>query len=123
MGIFDSGRAALEAAAEMASEDIEFLPANGASVKVHARVGSKVFRVFDGDVSVAVTVRRFLVRVDSLPSMPTNADTISWRGRRYRLGNPDGGPPWRYHDNENRHIAIYATDFGPETATSQTTTP
>ena len=117
MGIFDSGRAALDAAAALASEDIEFLPANGASVTVPARVGSKVFRVFDGDVSVAVAVRRFLVRVDSLPSMPTNADTIVWRGRRHRLGNPDGGPPWRYHGNENTHIAIYATDFGPEATT------
>lgn len=117
MGIFDSGRAALEAAAAMASEDITFLPAGGTAVTVPARVGSKIFRVFDGDASVAVTVRRFIVRLDALPSYPTNADTITWRGRRFRLGNPDGGPPWRFHGNDNAHIAIYATDFGEESTT------
>ena len=115
MPLFDPGRKALESAAAMASEEITIALSGGGGVTLPARIGSKVFRVFDGDASVAVVVRRFIVRAADLGSMPTNADTILWRGRRYRLGNPDGGAPWRFHGSENKDIAIYATDFGSET--------
>ncbi len=116
MGIFDSGRAALAAAAELAAEEITLVPASGGPVSLRARVGSKLFRTYDdGGVPVAVTVRRFIVRAAELDSMPTNADSIVWRDRRFRLGNPDGGAPWRFHGNDNTDIAIYATDFGPAT--------
>ena len=116
MSLFDQGRRALESAAAMASEDITLVPASGGPVPLRARVGSKLFRTYDdGGVPVAVTVRRFIVRTADLGSMPTNADAIIWRGRRFRLGNPDGGAPWRFHGNDNADIAIYATDFGPAT--------
>ncbi|MBR4222830.1 MAG: hypothetical protein IKR81_16845 [Victivallales bacterium] len=112
MSIFDEGRAALAAAAEAASEEITLTPASGNATTLQARIGRKLFSTFNGAVPVNVMARRFIVKVADLASLPTRADTITWRGRTYRLGCPDGGAPWRYHGNDNQCIAIYATDFG-----------
>lgn len=114
MSIFDNGRAFLAKASEGASEPIEFRPSSGADVTVPARIGRKMFKVYDGDAAVSVNTTRFIVKVADLPRYPTNADTIAWRGRIYKLGCPDGGAPWRFHGSDNSNIAIYANDFGEE---------
>ena len=95
----------------MATESIT-VTIGGTASTVPARVGQKLFRTASGPAEVAVMARRFIVRSSDLAAFPTTRDTLTWRGRRYRLGCPDGGPPWRWHGNDNQNIAIYVTDLG-----------
>lgn len=113
MGIFDSGRSILEAVASEAAETISYRTAAGLELTIPARVGQRLFKVASGGVPVTVATQRFVVRTSDLPALPGNGDAILFRGRRYKAGHPDGGPPWRWHGSDHATIAIYATDFGP----------
>lgn len=113
MGIFDAGRSILESVASEASEQVVFAPVGSEpSVELPARVGQRLFKVASGGVPVTVATQRFIVRTADLPRLPANGDAIHFRGRRYKCGHPDGGPPWRWHGSDHATIAIYATDFG-----------
>jgi len=111
MSIFDEGRQALAAAAAMATEPVS-VTIGSTTVAIQARVGQKVFRTHAGPAEVCVMARRFIVRTADLPALPGNRDSLVWKGRKFRLGCPDGGPPWRWHGNDNQNIAIYVTDLG-----------
>ena len=111
MALFDQGRQALAAAAAAASETVMLIHGQAAT-ELPARIGSKIFRTYAGNAPVTVMARRFIVNVADLPAMPVNGDAILWNGRKYRLGCPDGGPPWRWHGADNACVAIYATDQG-----------
>ena len=115
--IFSRFLTLLHTTAPAASDQIAFLPRDGEPVSLYARIGQKTFRSYDGDVVVYVAARRFLVELDDLGGrFPTNGDRISWKGAYYRLGNPDGGPPWRWHGNDRKTIAVYATEIIQSTA-------
>ncbi len=117
MSIFDQARMLLHATAPAAANQIVFLPRDREPVSLSARIGQKTFRSYDGDVVVYVAARRFLVELDDLGGhFPANGDRISWRGAYYRLGNPDGGPPWRWHGNDRKTIAVYATEVAQTSA-------
>ncbi len=111
MSIFDAGRQALAEAASLATEEIT-VNIGGTEAAVNARVGQKLFKTASGPAEVCIMARRFIVRAADLPAMPGNRDSLTWRGRLFRLGCPDGGPPWRWHGNDNQNVAIYVTDLG-----------
>lgn len=103
----------LAAKSACASEAITLTPAQGQAVTVQARIGQKLFKVNSGAVQTTIASRRFIVKLSDLNNvMPGKGDTITWKGRVYRLGCPDGGPVWRWHGNACADIAIYAIDFG-----------
>ena len=114
MTLFDQGRAMLADVARQASEDILFTPAKGDALTIPARIGEKLFKTASGNVPVNIMTRRFIVRLADLPTgrFPLKSDTITWRGRKYKLAHPDGGTVWRWHGNDATCIAIYTMDFG-----------
>ena len=111
MPLFDQARLDLKAAASAASETVVIVPKSGRPFTAPARIGQKVFKTYNGDVQVNVVCRRFLVELSDLGQYaPKTGDRIQWHGRVYRMGNPDGGPPWHWHGNDNSAMAIYATE-------------
>ena len=112
MSIFHPGRAILKKVAAAASEEIIFTPQTGTAIVIRARIGEKLFKPAQGNVPVNMLSRRFIVCMDDLPGFPGKGDTITWKGRTYKLSHPDGGPVWRWHGNDCTSIAIYAIDFG-----------
>jgi hypothetical protein len=115
MSIFDTGREAMESLLPALTEPIEYRPQGGAPATINARIGEKLLKIDDGAAQVTLMARRFIVRVaDMAAGLPAPGDTIAWRGRNYRVGHPDGGPPWRWHGNTNTDVAIYAADSGAQ---------
>ena len=109
--IFEQARIDLKTAAESASEEIKIIPKAGDEIALSARVGSRTFKTYDGTAVVYAVVCRFIVEVGDLAGYtPSNGDKIFFKNRAYRMGNPDGGPPWRWHGSDRSSIVILATE-------------
>ena len=115
MSLFDAGRDILATIAEAAAEEIVFRASDGIETTLRARIGKKLFKVADNSgIEYSVAARRFIVHLEDLPHTPINGEAIIWNNTRYKLGCPDGGPPWRWHGNDGKDIAIYTLEFGEE---------
>lgn len=109
---FEQARQDLKQAATRASEPVSIQTRDGRLLEnIPARVGMKVFKTYSGDATFYAYARRFIIFSADLDGYsPANGDLVKWRGRAYRMGNPDGGPPWRWHGNAQDCLAIIATE-------------
>jgi hypothetical protein len=84
----------------------------GATVEVHAQVGSSEFPVESGGVEVAVQTRDYIIAAKDLvlgavAITPERGDRIqddSGPGGEFEVSSPAGGHPWRWSDDAYQRI-------------------
>ena len=111
MGLFDQGRALLDATGY--DERLDYLR-DGLLVvaAVPAKSGQTAFLLEDSGPAAARLFRQdFIVRAADLPGIvPEPGDEIDWRGRRFLVGAPASEPCWRWHDRQCLSYRIHAEE-------------